>query len=214
MTSIEPWPLPKVPRVSDVAEVRRLGMRMSRARTSEQTAAAVFWAAPPAIFWAVVASEAARVTGLDARQLRTRVAIAVEQATRMARRIGERIQYPTPQQLIRGEAGACIASMQVDRTWEPLLATPPRSEAPCPQCVAAGAAVAAVRAMLEDDLLAVEASYPQAGGVLRRFRTLTQMLQECEDAQVWAGLHLRATAVESTELGLRMGRNSLVVSSK
>jgi hypothetical protein len=32
------------------------------------------------------------------------------------------------------------------------------------------------------------------------------MLQECEDAQVWAGLHLRATVVESTELGLRIGK--------
>ena len=46
--------------------------------------------------------------------------------------------------------------------------------------------------------------FPQGRGVMRRFRSLTQMLQECEDAQVWAGLHLRATAVESTELGLRL----------
>lgn len=203
---MEPWQLPEVPRVADVAEVRRVGARTSRMRTSDQTAAAVFWAAPPSGFWSIVTIEVARVTDADIRELKARVAIAVDEATRMARRIGERIRYPTPQQLIRGQAGACIASMHVDPMWEPLLAATRSSEAPCAECMAAGAAVATLRTALGHDRLAVEAAYPLTRGVVRRFHTLTAMLQECEDAQVWAGLHLRATVVESTELGVRMGQ--------
>lgn len=205
MAKMQPWQLPETPSVADVAEVRRIGARVSRARTSDQTAAAIFWSAPPLVPWMVAAIEAARLAGLDARDVKMRVAIALDHACRMALRIGERIRYPVPQALIRGEAPSCNAAMHVDPSWEPLVSTRLRSEAPCAPCVAAGAVVATLRNVLQDDHLALEATFPQSRGVARRFRTLTEMLQECEDAQVWAGLHLRATAVESTELGLRMG---------
>ena len=205
MAKTEPWQLPETPSVADVAEVRRIGARASRARNSDQTAAAIFWSAPPLVPWAVAATQAARLAGLDARDVKMRVAIALDHARRMALRIGERIRYPMPQALIRGEAPSCVAAMHVDPAWEPLLSTQLPSEAPCAQCVAAGAAVATLRSVLHDDHLELEAIFPQSRGVARRFRTLTEMLQECEDAQVWAGLHLRATVVESTELGLRMG---------
>ena len=207
MAKIEPWQLPETPKVADVAEVRHIGGRASRARTSDQTAAAVFWGAPPLVPWIAAAAQAARVTGLDARHVKTRVAIAVDHARRLALRIGDRILYPTPQALIRGQAASRIAAMHVDPAWEPLLTAQLRSEAPCAECVVAGAVVAILRDVLEDDRLLLEAIFPQARGVARRFQTLTQMLQECEDAQVWAGLHLRATVVESTELGLRIGRD-------
>ena len=209
MAKIEPWQLPETPKVADVAEVRRIGARTSRMRTSDQTAAAIFWGAPPLVPWMAAASEAARLARLDARHVKMRVAIAVDHARRMALRIGERLRYPTPQALIRGHAPSRIAAMHVDPHWEPLLSANLRSEAPCAECVAAGAVVATLRALLDDDRLALEATFPPACGVVRRFRTLTEMLQECEDAQVWAGLHLRATVVESTELGLRLARGRL-----
>jgi len=204
MARIDHWQLPETPAVADVAEVRRVGARVSRARTADQTAAAIFWSAPSLTLWACAAMEAARAARLDERHVKARVAIAVERARRLAVRIGERIRYPTPEALIRGHAPSRVAAMHIDPSWEPLLAASRASEAPCPECVAAGAAVAALRHVLGEDRLGVEMVFPQGRGVMRRFRSLTQMLQECEDAQVWAGLHLRATAVESTELGLRL----------
>jgi hypothetical protein len=202
---IEAWQLRSTPSVADVTEVRRVGARASAARTADQTAAALFWAGPPLSPWMAAAAHAAQVAGLDPRQVKMRVAIGLAHARRVTLRIGDRIQYPTPQMLIRGDSPLRIVSMHVDPAWEPLLAGCSRSEAPSEACVVAGAVVATLRTVVRDDALSLEAVSPQACGVLRRFRSLSEMLQECEDAQVWAGLHLRSTVVESTELGLRLG---------
>jgi hypothetical protein len=63
-----------------------------------------------------------------------------------------------------------------------------------------------LRAMMQGDELEVSVTYPIEYGLTRRFHSITQMLQESEDARMWAGSHLRTTAVESTELGLQLAR--------
>ena len=78
-------------------------------------------------------------------------------------------------------------------------------EFPCEPCIAGGATVAVLRGLLGCEHVEVVVAHPQAG-LARRFASLSQMLQESEDARVWAGWHFRSTAVESTERGLRLAR--------
>jgi hypothetical protein len=86
-----------------------------------------------------------------------------------------------------------------------LLQTPQDSEAPSTDCLAAGAACGILLAVSPQPAVAVSVTYPAERGLTRRFASLTEMLQESEDARIWAGLHLRATVIESTQVGLLLG---------
>ena len=153
------------------------------------------------------ARAAAREAGGDAHDAEVivaAVASAIARSQAIARRLREQSWSPRPQALVRGEASSRIASP--DAQWESLLETPAASETPCAGCLAAGAAAGVLRAFMPRDTLEVSVTYPLERGLTRRFHSLSEMLQESEDARIWAGLHLRATVVESTEMGVRLAR--------
>jgi hypothetical protein len=196
------WKLAAEPRVADIQEVRQLGARNSRARNADRTAAAIFWDAPPIVPWSEATHAVARAAGLDAAGvagLVAAVAAAIAAAHQLAARLGPRIVRPRPQALIRGQAESGLA--RTDPAWESLLQTPHDSEAPCTGCLAAGAAAGVLIGILPHETIAICVTFPADRGLT----SLTQMLQESEDARIWAGLHLRATVVESTEIGLLLG---------
>jgi hypothetical protein len=202
------WASSSIARIADIHEVRRLGARVTRARTGDQTAAAIFWNASASAPWCAAARAAASRAGGDSHDAEVLVASVekmVALSHQLARHFKERTWHPRPRELIRGEAQSLLAAFDAD--WEPLLASPSDSESPCGPCVAAGAAAAILRGMLpDDDELEISVTYPIEYGLTRRFGSITEMLQECEDARMWSGLHLRTTVVESTELGLELAR--------
>jgi hypothetical protein len=200
------WKLAAEPRVADIQEVRQLGARSSRARNSDRTAAAIFWDAPPVVVWTEAAHAVARAGKLDAARtanLVASVAAAIAEAHLLAAWLKHRIVRPRPEALIRGHAASRLA--RTDPNWESLLQTPDDSEAPATGCLAAGAAAGVLLGILPVDAIAICVTFPAERGLTRRFASLTAMLQESEDARIWAGLHLRATVVESTEIGLLLG---------
>lgn len=200
------WKLSAEPRIADIQEVRQLGARICRARNADRTAAAIFWDAPPIVPWTDAAHAVARTGKLDAARtanLVACVAAAIAEAHLLAARLKQRIVRPRPQALIRGHAASRLG--RTDPGWESLLQTPNDSEAPATGCLAAGAAAGVLMGILPEDAIAISVTFPLERGLTRRFTSLVGMLQECEDARIWAGLHLRATVVESTEIGLLLG---------
>ena len=200
------WKLPAEPRIADIQEVRQLGARNSRSRNADRTAAAIFWNAPPIVPWTEAAQAVARAAELDAAKaanLVASVAAAIARAHHLAAQLKHAIIRPRPEALIRGQAASRLG--RTDPHWESLLQTPQDSEAPCTGCLAAGAAAGVLMGILPHEAIAISVTYPAERGLTRRFTSLTAMLQESEDARIWAGLHLRATVVESTEIGLLLG---------
>ena len=197
------WKLAAEPRIADVQEVRRLGARNSRERTADRTAAAIFWQGAPIVPWSEAAHAVARAGEFDAARTAlviASVSSAIAEAHVLAARLKQSIARPRPEALIRGHAASGLT--RLDPAWESLLKPPDDSEAPSIGCVAAGAAVGVLMGLLAEDAVTVCVT---DRGLTRRFASLMAMLQEAEDAHIWAGVHLRATVVESTELGLLLG---------
>ena len=195
-----------MPSVAEIHEVMQKGGAQSGCRTADQTAAAIFWALAPLETWwrAVLAVVAASDPSRKARDRRVAMAAsAMAAAQKAAARMARRTRSPRPAALIRGEAPSRLWPRTTRSAWIPLVEPPPTPEFPCEACVAGGAAVAVLRSLLGGDGPEVVVAHPHAG-LVRTFSTLSHMLQESEDARVWAGWHFRSTAVESTEIGLQL----------
>ena len=197
------------PNARDIEEVRRMGGRRSCGRSGDQTAAAIFWSGHPWIPWCRVARILAARVGMDAGALASAIEWRVPDALAIGQQLRSRDHFPRPREWIRGNVHPVNGKRRLDPHWEPLLASRQRYEYPCDGCIVAGMVVALLRSILGTDAAAVVVTAPSDEGITREFETLSHMLQESEDARVWGGLHFRATAVASTELGLRFsGHNS------
>jgi hypothetical protein len=206
LPSLSKWVDPhREPSSLEVEEVHRLGGRHSGARTADQTAAALFWSGNPLFPWTRVADALLAEPGAERHGARTLALITsmVSEALVMAGQLKILVNAPRPREYIHGEVGN--AKRRHDPDWEPLLSCHHGSEFPCDGCVAAGVAVGALRIILGTDRAVVSVTGPWEDGLTRSYETLSQMLQESEDARVWGGLHFRTSVVESTEIGLRIG---------
>jgi hypothetical protein len=195
--------------VDEVHEVLNAGGRDAAGRNADQTAAAIFWCASPTIIRrAAMAAALSACAGELAARTRTLacVAIAVSDAQLLAARIKARTAASRPSALIRGDAPSRLWVRSHRPDWSPLVDCPADTELPSEWGVALGAGIGALRAMGGSEEIEVDVGCP-AVGLMRRFGSLSGMLQESEDARVWAGWHFRSTAVESTEIGLQLGEH-------
>lgn len=193
--------------LADIEEVRRVGSRDSRQRTADQTVAAIFWSFDAAAIWNAAARACLAAKGARGNRVSmlSRVALAIADSAAVAAHLKRQCQSSRPAATIRGEALSRLWPRSLEREWCALIERAPSGETPCATCVVSGAAVAVLRSALGGDSIGISLSDPLGVGLTRRFLTLSEMLQEAEDARVWAGLHFRSTVVESTELGLQLG---------
>ena len=195
------------PDVTEVHEVLDKGGRVAPSRTADQTVAAIFWCAYPLVVRHASMLAALALAGRDAlagSRMLAYVAAAMFDSQVAAWRIKSRGITPTPERVIHGEAPSRVWPRTHERNWHPLVECAPHAEFPSQWCVALGAGVGAARALAGRDDVRVEVTCPRVG-LVRPFGSLSDMLQESENARVWAGWNFRSTAVESTEMGLRMG---------
>ena len=185
-----------------------MGARLSRERNADQTAAAIFWSGDPVAIWRAATLAAflasardgeSRGNALDA------VSFAMATALAAAAPLRHRCGDVRPAAIIRGEIRSRLWIRSADPEWEPLIQGSAGGEAPCQACIAGGAAGAVLRALLQSDEIGISLADYGGIGLTRRFDTVSQMLQEAEDARVWAGLQFRSIVVEATETGLQLG---------
>ena len=195
-----------LPTLADIHEVRRLGRRDSAFRTADQTAAALFWHCAPVSLWAEAAGMVLGQAG-DADNLTRGLALisrALSQVPGVMAAQGARRPTPRPIEFIRGTAPSRLAAISIEPAWEPLVTSKHDAGYPSISCLRTGTVAGLLRAIMGGDGSAISLINTELG-LTRSFANLTSMLQEVEDAKVWAGTHLRPVAVESTELGLRLG---------
>jgi hypothetical protein len=90
-----------------------------------------------------------------------------------------------------------------DPGWTPLIDTPLHPEYPCAHCIVSAALGAVLEAELGDAPMPILSSTSStAPGVVRRWTSVEDFVQEVAVARIYDGVHFR----HSTEVGSAMGR--------
>lgn len=190
----------------DYNEIKALGAKHSTVRTVEQTAIARFWeTTSPAVYWPVVRSVAATpgrdVT--DQARLLAVAAMAMDDALIAVFDAKYAYNLWRPITAIRNGDLDGNDATERDPSWTPLIDTPLHPEYPCAHCIVSAALGAVLEAALGDAPMPVlSTSSPTAPGVVRRWTSVEDFVQEVAEARIYDGVHFR----NSTEAGIAMGR--------
>ena len=192
----------------DFDEVKSVGARNSTTRTADQTAAAIFWVAQTAVPWHAAARAASAAKGLSVAENAT-LFVLLSLATADSQIVVMREKYGRPHwrpiTAIRAAAGLDIATLKGDRTWEPLLVTPPHPDYPSAHAMFSGAAESVLKAFIGRDDVNVSVTFPAPFGITRTFGAFSQITEEVENARVWGGIHFRSADRDGSESGRKIG---------
>jgi hypothetical protein len=192
----------------DFDEVKSVGARNSTTRTTDQTAAAIFWTIQTGVPWYAAARAASATRRLSVSE-NARLFALLSMATADSQIVGfdEKYQRPhwRPITAIRAAVELNIATLKGDPNWEPLLVTPPQPDYPSAHAIFSGAAEAVLRAFFGSDEVNVSVTYPGPFGVTRRYRTFSQMTEEVDNARVWGGIHFRTADTHGSDMGRKIG---------
>jgi hypothetical protein len=190
----------------DYNEIKTLGARDSKQRSTEQTEIGRVWDySLPAVYHGVVCSVALQ-PGRDVlanAHLFATVAQAMDDAMMAVFDANYTYNLWRPVTAIRNGDLDGHAGTERDATWAPLIDTPVHPEYPCPHCILAATVATVIEAQArERPLLVLSTASPTAQDALRRWHSVEAFTQEVALARSVAGVHYR----HSTEVGLAMGR--------
>lgn len=192
----------------DFDEVKSVGARHSATRTTDQTAAAIFWTVQTAVPWNAAARAASAARRLSVAE-NARLFALLALATADSQIVGFEEKYKRPHwrpiTAIRAAAGLNIPGLVGDPGWEPLLVTPQQPDYPSAHAIFSGAAEAVLRGFFGGDEVDDTVTYPGPFGVSRRYRSFSAMTAEVEDARVWGGIHFRSADRDGIAVGRRIG---------
>ena len=182
----------------DVDEVRRLGARNSSERTADQTAAAIFWVVNTAVPWNAAARALAAASGastVDNARAFALMNMAAADAYIGSWAVKKQFNHWRPIHAIRQ------AASNADPEWQPLLNTPAHPDYPSGHCIYSGAAARALQLAYGRDEVSFTAAALGPNGLIRSYRSLSQMDQEVIGARIWGGIHFRTADEHGSELG-------------
>jgi hypothetical protein len=93
----------------------------------------------------------------------------------------------------------------LDAGWEPLIDTPPHPEYPCAHCITS----AAVATILDSEFGAeaiskVTMTSPTAPGVVRKWRSTKEYVDEVSTARIYGGVHYRTSTTVAQDMGRKI----------
>jgi len=190
----------------DFNEVKALGGRDSKQRSTEQTEIGRFWDySLPAVYHGVVRSVAlqpGRDVLANARLFAT-VAQAMDDAVMAVFDAKYTYNLWRPITAIRNGDVDGHEGTERDPTWAPLIDTPMHPEYPCAHCILAATVATVIKAQArERPLPELSTASPTAQDAVRRWNSVESFMQEVALARIVAGVHYR----NSTEVGLAMGQ--------
>ena len=201
--------------VRDFNETKDYGRVNSAVRTAEQTDVALFWGENAYVFWNRNLVGLAIARGLDTLQTARLFALA-HTASADAVIAGFYAKYvfraERPRTAIPRAAEDGNPKTEPDATWTPLL-TVNHPEYPSGHGFYSTALIDAVAAFFGTQrvpwtLTTVQPTVPLLQ-TQRSYAKLNDIIDEVEDARVWAGLHWRNSMKDGERLGARVGRHVL-----
>lgn len=189
----------------DYNEIVQIGASASLVRTNEQTQIALFWRASPTALWNPVLRRAIEFNQLDLSASARAAALfylAASDASVACWNAKYFYNFWRPQAaIIAGDTDNNPAT-GADKTWAPLVPTPPHPEYPSAHSTNS-AAMAYVLAQLFGDApgFMIDVTSSQNVGFVRHWQTFSEGVEEVIDARVYSGIHFR----NSDEIGARLG---------
>lgn len=193
----------------DYNEVKTLGGRNSKRRTTEQTEIALFWEeVMPPIYHGIVRS-VAKQPGREITQ-NARLFAAVTQASDDALIAVFDAKYHygfwRPITAIRNGDIDNNNLTERDPAWTPLINTPMHPEYPCAHCIVAAAVGTVLQADLGDTPTPVlTTSSHAAGGKIRSWKKIEDFVQEVIEARIYDGVHYRNSGETGAVMGKEIG---------
>lgn len=200
--------------VADFEEVKEYGRVDSTVRTAEQTDVAYFWSEHGYVHWNRNLSALAVARGLDVVDTARLFAMA-HTAAADAGIAGIEAKYHfrawRPITAIRRAEEDGNPKTQADPAWTPLL-TVNHPEYPSAHSFFSTALVDAVAAFFGTDqvklkMVTSQEAVPQLVTTERTYTSLSDLINEIDNARVWAGLHYRNSMHEGADLGHRIARH-------
>ena len=191
----------------DFDEVKRLGGKVSTARTDEQTQIARFWFEGPGT-WNTIARTVLTSRKADLWDSARTLAL-MSFAMADAYIAGFKIRYVydlwRPVTAIReGDNDGNDATVG-DPTWDSHQNTPAVSDYPSTQSTFSGAASVVLANILGDQTSFSFTSGKPFEGLTRSFTSFSQAARESADSRVYAGIHFRSACEDGLTLGRRVG---------
>lgn len=189
----------------DYNEVKALGGKQSRQRTTEQTAIARFWEeVMPPIYHGLVRS-VANAPGRDVTR-NARLFAAVTQASDdgLIAVFDAKYHYGfwRPLTAIRNGDIDGNDATERDESWAPFIETPMHPEYPCAHCITSGAVGTVLKAEIgEDPTPVLTTTSHAAGDVIRSWTTVDAFMQEVANARIYDGVHYRNSGKVGTDMG-------------
>jgi hypothetical protein len=188
----------------DIEEVRVLGARDSRERTSEQTATAIFWTVSMATVMNDIARKQATAKGNDlAANARLFALLNMAASDSQVATWEQKFKHNflRPVTAIRNAPTLDSPQIRQDSEWEPLLVTPAHPDYPSGHCAYAGAATAILQKVFDtDEIENATYTYPP-NGVIRHWTSYSALAKEVGNARVWGGIHTRTADDHADRLG-------------
>lgn len=192
----------------DVQEVQALGRVDGTVRRPEQTAVARFWTDHDIPQWNRALLRLAEARGLTAIETARMLAMAhVAGGDAMIGCFDAKYHYRSwrPVHAIQRADKDGNAHTAPDSTWQPLSPTPNHPEYPSAHACHTTAIAEALEGFFGPGRLPFSVDSLVTGDT-RDYRRLREVVEEVNDARVWAGFHFRYSQEDGSRLGRRVGR--------
>ena len=193
-----------------------LGSAAGRARTSERTQIALFWAdnegteTPPG-HWIDIAAGIAAARRLDlVDEARLMALLSTAEADAAIAAWDAKYAYAAWRPITAiGEAAASgNTEVTPDREWKPLLPTPPFPEYISGHSAFSAAAAAVLARFFGGDRMAFSArsDTPELRAVVRRFTSFSAAAEEAGMSRIYGGIHFHFSHLDGLAVGDAVGR--------
>ena len=197
----------------DYNEVKTFGAKNSSARSPEQTESGRFWiVVGPASWFPIVRqiADAASCSLVDNARLHALVAIATADAYIAVFDAKYAFNFWRPITAIRNGDIDGNDATSLDAAWEPLIDTPPHPEYPCAHCITSAAVATILNAEFGGEAISkVTMTSPTAPGVVRKWTSTREYVDEVSAARIYGGVHYRTSATVGQDMGRKIAELTL-----
>jgi hypothetical protein len=191
---------------ADYNEIKALGGKDSKQRTSRQTEDAHFWLITgPASYYPIVRQlvAARHMDVVDSARFMALAATAVADTFIAVFDAKYHYEFWRPITAIRNGDMDDNPATELEATWQPIDNTPMHPEYPCAHCISRAAIATVIEGVLGSaDVPEMTMTSPTAPGVVHRWTNVWAYADEVSLARIYAGFHYRF----STRVGQEMGR--------
>ena len=197
----------------DYNEMKEIGEKNSTKRTPQQTENARFWLTVVPLSHQPLARQiviAKNMSVLDSARFMSLVSMAATDALIAVFDAKYHYTFWRPITAIRnGDIDDNPATERV-ATWQPIDITPLHPEYPCAHCIVTGAVAGAITAMLgTEQIPEVVMTSPSAPGVTHKYTNVRDFNNEASEARIAAGFHWRFSTVVGSDMGWKIGANTV-----